>query len=113
MVFLGPDALDAGGGSSEPAPVEVVGYFLDRLKPFIVLVENKLGLSDLVADSQPPISNVIVCPKQLNPFPAQAESLDDVIHFTRLRQRAYFWLLSYYHVDVDVRVDEVAVEGFL
>lgn len=83
-VLFGPYAFDAWSGACVPASVEVVGNLADWLKPFVVLIQDELGLSYLIADGQPPISNVVVGAEQLDPLSAKAEPLDDIVDLRRL-----------------------------
>ena len=83
-VLLRPYAFDARSGACVPPSVEVAGNLADWLEPFVVFIQDKFGLSYLVADGQPPVSNVVVGAKQLDPLPSKAEPLYDIVDLRRL-----------------------------
>ena len=60
MVFFGSDAFDPWSGAGVSPSMKVVGNFIDRFKPFIVFLQNELGLCDLTPNGKPSVSDVIV-----------------------------------------------------
>ena len=70
MVLLRSDALNSKSSARVSASVEIVGDLLDCLEPLVVLAQNELCLSDLVSDRQPPIPDIVIGPKQLQPLTA-------------------------------------------
>ena len=67
----------------------------------------------MAADGEPSVADVVVGAEQFDPFPAQTETLDDLVDLVGLGERSEIGLLGDDDVDVDVGMDEVAVEGFL
>lgn len=80
-VLLRPYAFDARSRACVPPAVEVVGNFADGLKPFAVLIQNELGLSNLVSYGQPSVSYIVIGAKQLDPLPSKAKPLDNIVDF--------------------------------
>lgn len=78
-VFLGPNAFNSGGSASTASSMEVRRDLCHWLEPLVVFCENELGLWDLVANSEPPITDVILGPEELDAFAAKTEALDDIV----------------------------------
>jgi hypothetical protein len=59
--------------------VEVLRDLGHGFEPPVVFAEDELALGDLAADGEPSVSDVVVCPEQLYPLPAETEPFDDVV----------------------------------
>jgi len=62
-IFFGPNTLNTWSCPSIPPSPEINSHIRNFLKPLIILTQNKLSLSYMIANSQPSISYVIISTK--------------------------------------------------
>ena len=83
MIFFRPDTLNAQSGSSVPSSMKILRDLLDILKPFIILCQYKFSLGNLIANSKPSISDIIIGTKKLYSFSSKAKSFNYIVYFWR------------------------------
>jgi hypothetical protein len=69
-ILLRPHTLNPRRRTRIPPSPEIGRHLTDRIKPFVVLVQQELSLSDLRANGQPTVPDVVVSTEQLNPLAA-------------------------------------------
>lgn len=82
-------------------------------KPTIVLILMKVSLCKLRPYRQPSISDIVCVTKKLNFLPTQTKSLNHVINFLRLLQRANLRFLCNNNINVNIWMDEAVTWSFL
>ncbi len=111
-VFFGPEAFNGRSGTNEPAAHEALDFFDFFAEPAIVLMRVKVGFSKLRANGEPAVPDIIGVAKKLNFFTAQTKSLDHIVNFLWLLQRAKFWLFCHNYIDINIRMNNVMARGF-
>lgn len=69
----------------------------------------EVTVAEIWSDGEPARTNGGVPAKQVQPTPTQTKMLDHVEYFDGFLDAAVFRLFRNYEIDVDVRVDEVAI----
>lgn len=113
LVLPRSQALDYRGGAHPAPSLVTLGLLHGVIEPGFVLLLGELSLAELVAYGQPPTADVGVAAEYLYFLPAQTESLYDLVHFYGFLQGPGLPLLADYHIDVNIRMNEVVVGSFL
>jgi len=111
MIFFRPNTLNAQSSSSVSATMEVVRSLLDFFEPFIVFIQDELSFCDLITNSQPSVSDVVIGPKKLQSFPTQTKPFDNIINLWRLWKWTRVRLFCDHHIDIDIWMNEITVKG--